>query len=123
VFIYLLEHPFFFGERIQRIIQASSAVTIQGTLTGESGVPVRGAYVLVHEYYPSNSQNVAQNWEMRADAQGHFSFDVQVGCDDVFISETRFFPHSERVCVDDGHNVALKLKMKADPHPRVTLQD
>jgi hypothetical protein len=25
VFIYLLEHPFFFGEKIQRIIQASSA--------------------------------------------------------------------------------------------------
>jgi len=98
-------------------------VTMQGTLIGESGAPVRGAYVLVHEYYPSNSQNVAQNWEMRADAEGRFSFNVQVGCYDVFVSEVRFLPQSQRVCVNDAHNVALKVRMKADPHPRLTLQE
>ena len=29
VFIYLLEHPFFFGERIQRIIQASTTAPLE----------------------------------------------------------------------------------------------
>jgi len=101
----------------------SPRMTIEGTLTGESGAPVRGAYVLVHDNSPSNSsQNVAQNWEMRTGAEGHFSFDVQVGCYDVFVSETRYLPHSERVCIDDGHNVELKLKMKADQHLRLPLQ-
>ncbi len=97
---------------------SSTTTTIEGSLTTESGAPIRGAMVLVHDFSALGSQAtyVSQNWEARTGDDGLFSFKVQSGCYDFFVSATWFLPHSGRVCVQDGHSAKLKLKMKADGH-------
>jgi len=92
-----------------------SRTTIDGSLTGETGASIRGAYVLLHDFTASPVQGTSyasQNWETRTGSDGLFSFNVQAGCYDVFVSATWFHPHSERVCVQDGGNIKLNLKLK-----------
>ena len=99
---------------------SSTMTAVEGVLTGESSGAIRGAYVLVHDSSPGSSQYVAQNWEMRTGEDGRFSFKLPSGCYDFFVSATFFFPYSDRVCVHDGRNDLLKLKLKADKHVRLT---
>lgn len=96
---------------------ASDTPSIEGYLTAaDAGTRINWAFVLLHDYTgaPSEVQYTSHNMEVRTGPDGHFAFKVDGGCYDLFISAMWFAPRSERVCVQKGLTVKIKLRMKAD---------
>ena len=100
--------------------QISQRATMRGNVSREDGRSIRDAFVLVHDNSAGAPEYVSQNWQMRTKDDGEFSFTIEPGCYDIFVSATLFFPFSQRLCVDE-RTPALKIKLKADPHPHLRI--
>jgi len=105
------------------VSQANPAANMKGVVTKQDGKPEEGAFVLVRDYQQLSRGYVAEKWESRTAADGSFSFAIEAGCYDIFVSSNALFlPFSERVCIEAESNQALKVKLKADPHPRLRVE-
>jgi hypothetical protein len=96
---------------------AGQTTTIEGFLAAaDAGTHINGAFVLLHDYttLPSEPEYTSHNMEMRTGADGHFTFKVDAGCYDLFVSAMWFAPLSERICIRAGQTTKVKLRMKAD---------
>jgi hypothetical protein len=107
---------------VPSVLQANRAVNIKGVVTKEDGKAVEGAFVLVRDYQQLSSGYIADKWESRTAADGSFSFAIENGCYDIFVSSNAMLlPFSERVCIEVERNQVLKIKLKADPYPKLRL--
>ena len=73
------------------------------------------AFILVHDPSASDPEYVARNWELNT-TDGKFSIVLSPGCYDLFVSESWFHPLTERICLPDGDDTNVKIKLKPD-HP------
>ncbi|MGB6988896.1 MAG: carboxypeptidase-like regulatory domain-containing protein [Candidatus Sulfotelmatobacter sp.] len=89
--------------------------TLKGIVTREDGTGLRAAYVFLRDY------QAGTQWEMHTEADGGFSFVVDPGCYDIFVSQAVFLPFSNRLCVQAESRSTFRLKLRADPHPRLRL--
>jgi len=64
----------------------------------------------------------SHDWQMRTEADGVFSFVLDPGCYDIFVSNAVFLPFSKRICVQAERSPVFKIKLRADPHPRLRLE-
>jgi hypothetical protein len=96
--------------------QSRGPATLNGVLTKEDATAIKGAFVLVRDYEKTSQNYVANKWETQTEANGKFSFVLQPGCYDIFISaNTYFLPFSRRICIQGERSSMLKVKLKADP--------
>ena len=87
-------------------------------IAGDTGKPVEGAFVVVHDFQQLDQAYVSSKWESNTAVDGSFSFVVQMGCYDILVSaNARFLPFAQRVCIRADGPPVLKIKLKADPHP------
>ena len=108
---------------VPMVSQANSTANMKGVVTKEDGKAVEGAFVLVRDYQQLSRGYIAEKWESRTAADGSFSFAIETGCYDIFVSSNALsLPFSERVCIEAERNQALKIKLKADPHPRLRVE-
>jgi hypothetical protein len=91
--------------------QESKPLTLKGVVVRQDGTGLRDAYVFVRDY------QAGTQWETHTEADGGFSFVVEPGCYDIFISQAGFLPFSQRICVQI--KTFLRLRLEADPHPRL----
>jgi len=95
---------------------AAPAVTLRGIISSaQDGVPMGRAFILVHDPSASEPEYVARNWELNT-TDGTFSIVLSPGCYDLFVSESWFHPLTERICLPDGDDTNVKIKLKPD-HP------
>ena len=87
-----------------------------------SGKSVNGAFVLLRDIESPSQEFVSKNWEMQTESDGHFSFVVQPGCYDLFVSSNDSLPFSKRMCVE-AKNSVLEIKLQADRNPRLRIID
>ena len=90
--------------------------TLKGIVTREDGAGLRAAYVFLRDY------QAGTQWEMHTEANGGFSFVVDPGCYDIFVSNPMFLPFSKRICIQAESTSVYKLKLRADPHSRLRLE-
>ena len=104
--------------------QGNQSVAVKGAVIREDGTGIKAAFVLLRDYEPQNpAAYVSDKWETRTEKDGSFSFIVQPGCYDVFVSANAlFFPFTQRICIQPQPTPALKIKLKADPHPKLHLE-
>jgi hypothetical protein len=95
--------------------QENKPLILKGVVTREDGTGLRAAYVFVRDY------QAGTQWEMHTEADGGFSFVVDPGCYDIFISQAVFLPFSQRICVQAKSNPIFRLRLRADPHPRLRI--
>jgi hypothetical protein len=94
----------------------------KGLVLEPNGQPIKGAFVLLRDYEQTDAEYVSDRWEGRTAADGSFSFAAPSGCYDLFISANpRFLPLTQRVCVQPERG-GLKIKLKADPHPKLLIR-
>jgi hypothetical protein len=93
--------------------QESNPLTLKGVVVRQDGTGLGAAYVSVRDYQAGTQR------EMHTEADGGFSFVVDPGCYDVFISQAVFLPFSQRICVKG--KTFLRLRLSADPHPRLRI--
>jgi hypothetical protein len=96
--------------------QGNKPSTLKGIVTREDGAGLRGANVFLRDYQ-SGTQ-----WEMHTEADGGFSFVVDPGCYDIFVSNPVFLPFSKRICVQAESSSIFRLKLRADPHLRLRVE-
>jgi len=101
--------------------QDNGALSLRGTVTA-SGKSVNGAFVLLRDIESPSQEFVSKNWEMQTESDGHFSFVVQPGCYDLFVSSNDSLPFSKRMCVE-AKNSVLEIKLQADRNPRLRIID
>jgi hypothetical protein len=89
---------------------------LKGRVTNQDGAALRATHVFVRDYQ-SGTQ-----WEMQTESDGGFSFVVDPGCYDIFISSGMSLPFSKRICVQAESNSVFKISLRADPHPRLRLE-
>ena len=101
------------------ISQNSLPGSVRGVVIAEeTGKPVGGAFVIVHDYQQLDQGYVSSKWESNIGVDGGFSFVMQTGCYDILVSaNARFLPFAQRVCIRADRRPVLKIKLKADPHP------
>jgi Carboxypeptidase regulatory-like domain len=95
--------------------QESKPLTLKGIVARQDGTGLRAAYVFVRDY------QAGTQWEMHTEADGSFSFVVDPGCYDIFISQAIFLPFSQRICVQSESNPIFRVRLRADPHPRLRI--
>jgi hypothetical protein len=95
--------------------QESKPLTLKGVVVRQDGTGLRAAHVFVRDY------QAGTQWEMYTEADGGFSFVVDPGCYDIFISQAVFLPFSQRICVQAESNPIFRLRLRADPHPRLRI--
>jgi hypothetical protein len=97
--------------------QGNPSVVLKGAVVGEDGAGIKAVFVLVRDFDASNQEYVSNKWETRTGADGTFSFVIQSGCYDIFVSANElFFPFAKRICIR-SQPTSLKVKLKANPHP------
>ena len=102
--------------------QGNPPATMKGVVTRQDGTGIKAAFVLVRDYQSPPEGYVAQKWETRTDTDGSFSFVMEPGCYDIFVSATaQFFPFSQRICIQAEHSEVFKVRLNPDPHPRLRL--
>ena len=102
--------------------QGNRPATMKGVVTRQDGTGIKAAFVLLRDYQSPSEGYVAQKWETRTEADGSFSFVMEPGCYDIFVSATALFlPFSQRICIQDEHSEVFKIKLNPDPHPRLRL--
>jgi hypothetical protein len=95
---------------------------INGVVLSPDGKPMEGVFVLIRDYQRPGQQCVSDRWEGRTGADGGFSFAAPKGCYDILVSGSfQVLPSAQRVCVPAQH-AALRIKLKADPHPLLLLR-
>lgn len=95
--------------------QENKHLTFKGIVTREDGAALRSAHVFLRDY------QAGTQWEMSTEADGRFSFVVDPGCYDIFVSQAMFLPFSRRICLQAESKSIFRLKLRADPHPRLRL--
>lgn len=96
---------------------ASDTATIEGFLAAtDAGNRINWAFVLLHDYtsVKSEAEYTSHDMELRTGPDGHFTFRVEPGCYDLFVSAMWFAPLSRRVCVRKGQTARIKLGLKTD---------
>jgi hypothetical protein len=91
--------------------QENKPSTLKGVVTSEDGAALRATFVFLHDY-------LSHDWEMSTEADGGFSFVLDPGCYDIFVSNAAFLPFSKRICVQGESGSVLRIKVRKDPHPR-----
>jgi len=103
--------------------QGNRPATIKGVVARQDGSGIKGAFVLVRDYQSPSEGYVAQKWETRTETNGSFSFVMEPGCYDIFVSATGLFlPFSQRICIQAERSGVFKIKLKPDPHPRLRVE-
>ena len=103
--------------------QENRPATMKGVVTRQDGSGIKAAFVLVRDYQSPSEGYVASRWETRTETDGSFSFVMQPGCYDIFVSATALFlPFSQRICLQAEHSEVFKIKLNLDPHPRLRLE-
>jgi hypothetical protein len=93
-------------------------------VVGEDGAGIKAAFFLVRDFDASNQEQdyVSNKRETRTGADGSFSFVIQSGCYDIFVSANElFYPYAKRICIR-SQPTSLKVKLKANPHPVLSQQ-
>ena len=104
------------------VAQRGPQATMKGIVATEDGKPVPSAFILVRDYQRACQDYVADKWETRTEVDGTFSLVMEQGCYDIFVSaNAQFLPFSKRICSQVQRSPVLKIKLKADPHPRMLL--
>ena len=107
---------------VSGIAQSNAKANMKGVVATLDGKAVPAAFILVRDYQQPSQDYVAHNWETRTEADGSFSLLMEPGCYDIFVSaNAQFLPSSMRVCFQVQPSPVLKIKLKADPHPRMPL--
>jgi Carboxypeptidase regulatory-like domain len=88
--------------------QENKPLTLEGSVVRQDGTGLGAAHVFVRDY------QAGTQWEMRTEGGGGFSFVVDPGCYDIFISQAVFLPFFQRVCVHAGSNPIFRLRLRAD---------
>src|ERR1700749_1209458 len=102
------------------ISQVQPRAAIKGIVAREDGKPVPHAFVLVRDYQEASEDYITDKWDTRTEADGSFSLVLEQRCYDIFVSaNAQLLPFSERVCFQVERSPILKIKLKADPHPRM----
>jgi hypothetical protein len=96
--------------------------TLKATVLTQEDRPIADVYVLLHDYQISGRGQTSENWETRTQADGSFSFVVEPGCYDLFVSKGAMLPYSQRICVGSQLVSSLRIKLHPDPHPRLILK-
>jgi hypothetical protein len=102
--------------------QNDAQSTLNATVLTQDGVKIADAYVLLHDYQAPGHGQISENWETRTQADGSSSVVVEPRCYDLFVSKGAMLPYSQRICVGPQPMSKLKIKLQADPHPRLMLQ-
>ena len=103
--------------------QGNRPAPMKGVVTRQDGSGIKGAFVLVRDYQSPSEDYVAQDWETRTETDGSFSFVMDPGCYDIFVSATaQFLPFSQRICIQAERSKLFKIKLNPDPHPRLRLE-
>lgn len=97
-------------------VSSASTGEINGTITREDSHAISHAFVILHNVAENDPEYHSHNWEALTDSNGEFSFTVQRGCYDVFVSAFAYEPYSKRVCVLGPSQISLKVKMKKSQH-------
>jgi len=109
----------FFLVAVLSIVVPADAGTSETRLEGvikSDGSPVNRALVVVHDLQQRNPQYVSAKWETYT-TNGSFTFRVDVGCYDLFVSARDFKPHTRRVCIRQSEIKSLKVNLKRDDSP------
>ena len=108
---------------LSAIGQGQPQAAIKGVVAREDGKPVPHAFILVRDYQEAGQDYIADKWETRTEADGSFSLVLEQRCYDIFVSaNAQLLPFSERICFQVQRSPVLKIKLKADPHPRMLLR-
>ncbi|SRR6266704_226368 len=99
-----------------------SPSSIRCLVVDDSGSPIKGAYVVIHESSAANPSLISSNWATQTGPDGRFSVKMKSGCYDIFVSNLSFEPLAKRACVKDAEIAELKLKMKASQQVLLRLE-
>ena len=103
--------------------QGNKAQIMRGIVVREDGTGIKAAFVLVRDFGIFSEDYVSDRWETRTEQDGSFSLMIQPGCYDIFVSANAlFFPYTQRTCVQPSPSSVFKIKLKADPHPKLRLE-
>jgi hypothetical protein len=104
---------------LQLVGQDNPQATMKGIVSGE-GKPIQSAFVALRDF--EQSLQSSHTWETRTLLDGSFSLLVPPDRYDIFVSaNAQFLPMSKRVCVQAAGTAVVRIKLKADPHPRLHL--